>query len=59
MEWGLIVGVLIKIAAALGVWAHASPHIKNGSTHKLIDKGLRLGNLLAGEYLNNKSHPSP
>ena len=58
MEWALIVGILVKIAAALGVWAHASPHMANGSAHKLIDKGLKLGNLLAGEYLHNKSHPA-
>lgn len=59
MEWTLLVGILVKIAAAIGIWAHASPYVKNGSTHKWVDRGLKLGNLLAGEYHNNKSHPAP
>ena len=51
--------LLLGIASALGVWAHVNPHIKNTSSHKWLDLVLKVGNAFAGEYHNNKSHPSP
>ncbi len=56
MDW---VGLILNILAAVGAWAHISPHMGNGANNKWVDNVLRAGNILAGEYRNNKSHPAP
>ncbi len=56
MEW---LDLVIAILAAVGGWAHINPHFRNGSNLKWLDGALRFGNVIAGEYRHNKSHPAP
>lgn len=55
INWYALGVLVVQVLAAVGVWTHIDPWIKNASNNRIIHALLAFGKGIAGEYKHNRS----